>query len=127
MKKIIFFLTLSFVSIQSALAQNQLSEYPSTVTWFANGKTIWEAQPIDSMVKWVEFIFEGRILTDSVYSSDTLLTSTGGGRMIVNDIWQGGNQYAWKGDEAIFYANRSGDSNVLFQCLGDGAGFKDQF
>jgi hypothetical protein len=121
--------------------------YPPT--YVSDGITYWCGYPIDTFVKWGQIIFEGKILTDSVYFqnppgmvetyhkvlvlkkfkgdliSDTIVIATSGGEMIINDERKGSYAFARKGDEAIIWAIKYGGRfpDIYFQCLGYGCGY----
>jgi hypothetical protein len=153
MKKIILLISI-FASFEFTSAQDYSQGYPNPPTWVKDGVTIWCGYPIDNVIKWADIIFEGRILTDSIYyqnppgqvftyhkvlvlkqfkgtyKSDTVCIITGGGRMIINDIWKGVPAYTHVGDEALFWASsddvrryKIDDPNLFFQSLGNGCGF----
>jgi hypothetical protein len=121
---------------------NSEQKYPPTR--IINGITYWCSYPLDSIISQSEFIFEGRILSDSVFiekpnkyishiilvtkkfkgnfHSDTIIVSTGGGGTVAIDgVFQDGSVYGKKGDEAIFCARSYG--NLLHDLYGNGCGF----
>jgi hypothetical protein len=124
MKKLILGISfLSMIFLQQSTAQVWCSQAPNYTLDVISNKS--------------DLIFEGRVLSDSVFmlsyigdvctshrvlvlkefkgqfKSDTIIVSNYGGRMIVNDLWQGKKEsFVQKGDEAIFFVSTAFNSQV---------------
>ena len=146
-KALIFILV--FILTNISFAQSGDPNYPLLET--RNGITYWGGMPITDVVGKSDLIFEGRILTDSIYFqnsggrvctyhnvlvlkkfkgsfiSDTIKVISWDGRMILNGQKEGWPTYAHKGNEAVLFVSimtyGNNDPSLFNIYYGPGCGF----
>jgi hypothetical protein len=113
----------------------------------------WNARVFEELMRNTNLIFEGKILTDSVYyqvppyivctyhrvlvlkqfkgifKSDTIMVASRGGKMVFpkSTSMRGDKPYCHIGDEAVFFASnwdqKPENSNFFYILFGDGCGY----
>jgi hypothetical protein len=136
MKKIIFLISIIIlVFAMNINAQKYITYIPDIDT--ANGELYWMGRSVKQIASDAQFIFEGRVLTDSVFAhpvvardftahkvlvlkqfkgiftSDTITVANNGGKKVGN--WEDGERISFVhiGDEAIFFASNATNMTLL--------------
>ena len=137
MKKITFLfyiLTSTFLASAQTEGKTMIDGMtdPYPPTWVADGVTYYCGYPINDLIRRTGFIFEGKILTDSISATadsygyvatyhKVLVLKQFKGTFESDTIAVATYAFAQKGDEAVFWADKTAD--IFIQKFAYGSGF----